>query len=60
MISSFQELNRKFHCPRESPGNVGQVLSLEQVSKHLVTGPPNLVEGHLGVTSNLDIDLGPA
>ena len=59
MISSFQELNRKFHYPRVIPGNVGQVGSLEQAYKNLITGPPKLAEGNLGVTNNQDIDLGP-
>ena len=33
MRSSLQELNRNFHCPRVSPGNLGQVGSLERASK---------------------------
>ena len=41
VISSFQEINRNFHCPRVGPENVGKVGFLEQASKNTVTGPPN-------------------
>ena len=60
MRSSFRELNWNFHCPRVTTGNVGLVISLEGALDNLVTGPPNLSEGNLGVTKNPDIDLGPA
>ena len=56
----FQELNRNFHCPRVGPVNIWQVGSLEQASNNPVVGPKNLSEINLGVTKNLDIDLGPA
>ena len=60
MRYSFQELNRYFHRPRVSPGNIGRVGSLERASKNPVTGPPNFPEGYLGAAKNPDIDLGPA
>ena len=60
MRSSFQKINRNFYCQRVSPGNVGQVGSLEKTLNNPVTGPPNLEEGNLGVAKNPDIDLYPA
>ena len=48
MIYYFQGLNRNFHCPRVSPGNIRQVVSLEQYLNNPQAGPHNSAEGNLG------------